>query len=1212
MRLLLTLFLLSNGLLALAQSSDLVYTVYLVGDAGKVTEGQKNTLSVLASQIKDPTKEAVVFLGDNIYTKGMPLPTNPERVAAENAIDAQIALAKKFNGNAYFIPGNHDWAQGRPFGWEQLKRQEKYIEDRLDSVNIFLPSGGCPGPVEISLGDQVTLILVDTQWFLFGWDKPGPEQGDCAYPTAAASFQALDEIMARNANKRVIVAAHHPMVTYGEHGGVFKLKTYLIPPVIGVIYPLYRKSIGSVQDVSNPKYKAMSKAMVSILEKYPNTIQVAGHEHNLQYSFRDSVHYIVSGSGSKTTYVRQKGFAQYAESVNGFAKLMFYNDGRTELEFWRDDNTKAFEKTLMTKPFKKKLTGAEFATKYDLKDSTAITHASDQYKAKKSHEKLFGANYRDVWEQDVEVKVFDIGTEHGGLKIVQRGGGQQTKSLRLEAKDGKQYVLRSVEKFAAGAIPEVLRKTFAEDLVQDQISASHPYGALVVPFLAEAAGIYHTNPQVVMIPDDPRFGPYQTTFANTLALYEERPDGDWSNADFFGNSDDIESTSKVIRNLAEDNDHVIDEKFVLKSRLFDMLIGDWDRHDDQWRWSEIEIGKGNRYRPIPRDRDQAFFVNEGFFPSLWKRKWALPKFEGFDDEVDWPSGLMYNARYFDRSFLTQLSQEDWIKIAEELKADMTDEKIEAAIRQWPDVIFNLHGEEIIRKLKSRREHLVEDAVSHYLFLAKEVDVLGSNKHEHFKVERLPNGDVHVVVRKMKKDGDKKKVIYDRLFKKEETKEVRLWGFDGNDEFEIEGRGKSGIKVRVIGGEGEDELDDDSKVSELGKANIFYDTKQGNKLKLNSESKNRLSDDENVNVYNRRAFKYNVLMPLVTANYNQDDGIFLGGGFMYTNHGFRKEPFKARHRFLASYAINTASYDFNYQGTFTDLIGMWDLETDVTLNVPNYVNNFFGMGNESDFDKNIDETTSVDRPINYYRLRFEEIAYEVGLFRPLGALAKIGITHDFVSWELDTKSGDQYYVTDVFLPTSGLQNEQTVAYMGGGLRLDVDTRKNPLNPVSGILWKNKFSTLYGLNKTNDEYHQFNTDFSVYQSFKIPARLTFAARVGWGINFGDYPFFKGQTLGGREQIRGYRKTRFYGDESLYSNFEMRLKLFDIRGYILPAAMGILAFHDVGRVWLEGEDTDKWHRGVGGGVWLAPFNRAVVSAEVGASEEETLFYFRLGFLF
>jgi hypothetical protein len=1210
MRILLILFIIFNSLVAFAQSSAPIYTLYLIGDAGAVTEGQTKTLNTLKSQIKDSSKEAVVFLGDNIYQQGMPLPSNAERSAAEGAIDVQIELAKLFDGNAFFLPGNHDWAQGRPIGWQQLERQEKYIEDRLDSANIFLPTGGCPGPVEVSLGDQITLILVDTEWFLYGWDKPNQEQGGCDFSTAVEAFLALDDMLARNKHKRVIVATHHPMITYGEHGGVFKAWQYFVPPI--TLYPLYRRFIGSVQDVANPKYKVMRNALVTIFEKYPNVIHAAGHEHNLQYSEKNNVHYIVSGSGSKTTFVKQKGFSQYAESVNGFAKLLFYDDGRTNLEFWNDGNTKAFEKVLMTKPFERKLSKAEYAAKFNLKDSSAITHASNQYKVKQSHEKLFGANYRDVWEQDIKVKVFDIGSEHGGLKIVQRGGGQQTKSLRLEAKDGKQYVLRSVEKYAAGVIPEVLRKTFAEDLVQDQISASHPYGAIVVPFLAEAAGIYHTNPQVVMIPDDPRFGDYQLTFANTLAIYEERPAKDWSDADHFGNSPDVESTFKVIENLAKDNDHMVDQQFVLKSRLFDMLIGDWDRHDDQWRWSEIDKGKGNRYRPIPRDRDQAFFVNEGFFPGLWKRKWALPKFEGFDDEVDWPSGLMYNARYFDRSFLTVLSKEDWVKIAEELKKDLTDEKIEVAIRQWPDEIYDLHGEEIITKLKSRRDKLTEYAVGHYLFLARAVDVVGSNKHEHFKVDRLANGDVHVVVRKMKKDGDKKGVLYDRLFKRHETKEVRLWGFAGNDEFEIEGKGKKGIKIRIIGGDGKDELDDDSKVRGLSKQNVFYDTKEGNNLKLNTESKNKLSNDENVNEYNRRAFRYNILMPLLTANYNQDDGIFLGGGFKFTNHGFRKEPFKSMHRFLASYAINTASYNFNYKGEFTDVIGKWDLETDLTLNVPNFVNNFFGMGNESDFDRNINESVDVTKPINYYRLRFEEIAYEIGMFRSLGAFAKIGITHDYVSWELDTKADQQRYVTDVFLPSVGLDNEQTLVYMGGGIRLDVDTRKNAINPTSGIFWKNKFNTLYGINKGNDDFHQYNTSLSVYHSFKLPARLTFAARVGWGLNFGDYPFFKGQTLGGKEQIRGYRKTRFYGDESFYSNFEIRMKLFSIRSYILPASAGFLAFHDVGRVWLDGEDSEKWHRGIGGGVWLAPFNLAIVSAEVGASEEETLFYIRLGFLF
>ncbi|MEQ9229781.1 MAG: hypothetical protein RIF46_03805, partial [Cyclobacteriaceae bacterium] len=288
--------------------------------------------------------------------------------------------------------------------------------------------------------------------------------------------------------------------------------------------------------------------------------------------------------------------------------------------------------------------------------------------------------------------VFDFKSENGELKIVQRGGGQQTLSLRLEDPNGKQFTLRSIEKYPEKAIPETFRATFAKDIVQDQISAAHPYGALVVPYLAEAAGIYHTNPKVVWVADDPRLGDYRKTFANRLMLFEERPSGNARDMDFFGNADDIESTFKVLDKLIDDNDNYVDQQFVLRSRLFDLWIGDWDRHDDQWRWAEFDKGKGKMYRPIPRDRDQAFFLNEGRIPKMASKPWALPKLQGFDYELKWPAGFMYNARYFDRSFLTSLEREDWIKEVKELQTSLTDAVIEESIRKWPGEIYDLHGE----------------------------------------------------------------------------------------------------------------------------------------------------------------------------------------------------------------------------------------------------------------------------------------------------------------------------------------------------------------------------------------------------------------------------------------------------------------------------------------------------------------------------------------
>ncbi|MDX1627991.1 MAG: metallophosphoesterase, partial [Fulvivirga sp.] len=709
-KLLTVIFLLSVLGLNAQEKPD--YTVFLVGDGGKVSPDQIAVLDLLKDQLLEVgEKGAVVYLGDNIYPKGMPPVNSPGREDAEKYINSQINAVKHFEGRKFFIPGNHDWAQGRRIGFENLIRQEEFVESRLDSANVFLPSRGCPGPVEVSLNEEITLIILDTQWFLHNWDKPDEESGGCEYASELEILQALDQMIIRNAHKKVLVTSHHPMYTYGSHGGYSKTWSHFLPPVLGSIHPVFRKFIGSVQDNTHPRYRAMRNAMVEIFEKYPNLIHAAGHEHSLQYAYKDSIHYIVSGSAAKRTFVRLRGYAHFVESSNGFARLDYYSDGRVNLQLWKpkdlgDGGVMIFEKLLMTFPYVAPVTPEEFAGKVDLHDSLVEVAASNLYNATKFQQTLLGANYRDVWSTKIKVPLFDIGAEHGGLKIVQRGGGMQTKSLRLEAPDGKQYVLRSIEKYPENAVPEMLRNTFAVDLVQDQISAAHPYGAFVIPPMAEAVGIYHTNPQLVFIPDDPRFGVHRRDFANTLALYEERPAKDWSDADFFGNSPDIESTRKVLEELAEDNDNEVDQRFVLKSRLFDLIIGDWDRHDDQWRWSERDkSGKGKIYRPIPRDRDQAFFVNEGFFPEIWSRRWALPKFEGFDQEVDWTPGFMFNARYFDRSFLTDLSREEWLEVVEELQQKLTDEVIEAAIKQWPEEVYNQGGATIIDHIKAGRDQL---------------------------------------------------------------------------------------------------------------------------------------------------------------------------------------------------------------------------------------------------------------------------------------------------------------------------------------------------------------------------------------------------------------------------------------------------------------------------------------------------------------------------
>ena len=159
----------------------------------------------------------------------------------------------------------------------------------------------------------------------------------------------------------------------------------------------------------------------------------------------------------------------------------------------------------------------------------------------------------------------------------------QTKSLRLEDKNGKEYALRSVEKFPDATLPEEFRQTVIKDAIVDGISASYPFAALSVPVLSKATGVPYAIPKLVYIPDDPRLGYYQKEFANTLAIFEEREPYRYG---------ENKSTEKILENLREDNDDKIDQQLVLRARLLDMFMMDFDRHEDQWRWNTKDTGKG--------------------------------------------------------------------------------------------------------------------------------------------------------------------------------------------------------------------------------------------------------------------------------------------------------------------------------------------------------------------------------------------------------------------------------------------------------------------------------------------------------------------------------------------------------------------------------------------------------------------------------------------
>jgi hypothetical protein len=447
--------------------------------------------------------------------------------------------------------------------------------------------------------------------------------------------------------------------------------------------------------------------------------------------------------------------------------------------------------------------------------------------------------------------------------------------------------------------------------------------------------------------------------------------------------------------------------------------------------------------------------------------------------------------------------------------------------------------------------------------------------------------------------------------------VRFYAQGGNDRIDLTGE-SSKITIRIIGGDGKDVVSDQSAGA---RQTLLYD-RTGDASIAQGHVRDRTSNDPNVNAYDRRAFKYNKLIPLVFGNYNPDDGVFIGGGFMSISNGFRKTPFMTRHMFLATVAPLTGSYNFLYQGKFTQAIGLWDLDLGFNIKEPNYVNNFFGLGNETVFDREADKTHNTPSAIAYYRFRFEELRLEAAISRPIGASGRFRIGPVLQRLEMEEPSDHNRFIDQEYAPTLPYPLfEEVNTYAGVNAQYTLDKRNHPLLTTRGIMVNLSGKAIGGLDTRASSFGALEGDVTFYQSFRLPARVVFAWRIGGGHNFGGYEFYQAQILDGKTELRGYRKTRFYGDSKAFSNLEMRIKLANIRSYLFPASLGILAFEDVGRVWYEddsgidpsaGGKSSLWHNGYGGGVWFTPFNLAVLSVEAAHSTEGTLAYVRLGFLF
>ena len=314
------------------------YRLLLIGDGGELREPEPvlTVAALMAGRMAG--RASAIYLGDNAYPAGVS-GNDAARAKAEQALARQMDAVAR-SAQVLFLPGNHDWAHYGRGGLKAIEDESAFVRARGAT---FLPLAGCPGPEWIDVPEAhpvVRVVALDTQWWLHKFERGKA----CTPGNPAAIVGALRTAM--TTSLPVVVAAHHPLATHGEHGGFFNWQTHIFPlralkglrwawiplPGLGSIYPAVRRALRYEQDLGGRANRAMRTALgeaFAAATKPPLVVFAAGHDHSLQVLKGPNVDFtLVSGGGAShnETSVRRGSDTLYAHEAAGFMVLDVMQD----------------------------------------------------------------------------------------------------------------------------------------------------------------------------------------------------------------------------------------------------------------------------------------------------------------------------------------------------------------------------------------------------------------------------------------------------------------------------------------------------------------------------------------------------------------------------------------------------------------------------------------------------------------------------------------------------------------------------------------------------------------------------------------------------------------------------------------------------------------------------------------------------------------------
>lgn len=1126
------------------------------------------------------------------------------------ALDQLLTKLISFeNLEVVLVPGDRDWKDGEEQGLENVLLLEEFINSKSYPRVYFPVRKGCPGPELWQVRPDLNLLLLNTQWHNHLHDKPRAESAECGTATEAGVIEEIEDLVEDQTVGNLMIVGHHPVFSNGKYGGRYPWYEWLLPvPGIAQFITSYKQNVGGKYETGNAKFKHFRDHLRSVLADQFSLVYASGHEKNIEI-VRDFENVMInSGAPIKGGHVRTIKETIRASKNPGLVAVTYHATGLVESTVYQLEDA-GFQMLPKDVLFQAPCTSPLPDIPVNLRqvpcvddvqpDLTAtINHpealkivANPNYVAKGLKRKFLGQHYRKSWTTQIEAPVLDLYGYAGGLKALEKGGGRQTTSLKFRATSDLEYVFRSVDKDPSKALSRDLRTTIISTLLRDQTTTQQPYGALTASHLMDHLDILHATPQLFVMPNDPKLGLYGSEFGGMLGLMEERP-VDPINGHSFADADDVKRSVNLFRRMYQDRDFSINVEEFVRVRVFDILVGDWGKHEDNWKWAGYESDDGFNYRPIPRDRDHVFSSWDGILPWLADREWAKASGENFDYEIKGLRSLMWQARHLDRFVASEADQAAWLAAAAYIQDHISDAEIAAAVAQMPAEIYEDDGKIIEAKLKSRIKDLDKYADEYYQMLAKEVDVVGSNKHELYEVERLENGNVRVRMFKIRRDK-KDELFYERLFIHSETKEIRLFGLAGDDQFELTGAAEQSILIRIIPGPGEDKVNDQSSVKGGAKKTLVYDRSGSTPMESKGEIKKVTSADHNAYQYNRTSFTYPTYFPIAYAGWSSDKSFFLNGGIKFTKQAYDKPGFSAIHALGFGVSVN-GNFEFTYDGTWRHVLGSMDLIAGAALQKRTRYRYFFGLGNETQYDEDL----LLD---DYYTLEYTSANTYVGLEQTFWKNSGFNFRFQY-----ETNGGQKS--SNTILDDLSVFGEESLDMGKLIFELDLDFRDRPYLPLQGARFFTRHLIASPLNKIDKTYF---TGEALAEYYLTGGPFTLGLRTGAAYSRNDVPYYDLPRIGQGDHLRGYRQNRFVGDGYVFFNSDVRLQIIDKQNALVPFKIGLRLFVDQAKSSLHDVNSSTWHTGYGGGVYFVPlkeqFNLHVGMAF--SKEESGLFFFGLG---